>query len=185
MTTIFNSTSILNGHSWTIVTIFGHILLDAQEKYGERDKSYTILGIEINDLDYPQIWYPGNRKDIVIQITKDCINCMNQAVYQVAHETIHCIFATQGQPATVLEEGLATHFALEYCKNNGYGNWEIENKKYETAMSLVEQILRIDPEIILKIRDIQPTISLATKQDIIEINSNISDELAERLTQIF
>ncbi len=77
MDSIFKSQAITNGHSWTITTKFGHILKTAEEKYGERDKSYTLLGIELTNQGNPQIWYPGNCKNVSIQIIKYFLNDLN------------------------------------------------------------------------------------------------------------
>ena len=74
MPSIYSSTPIPNGHSWTIVSKLGHILQTAQSKYGDRDKCYTILGVELTDRDITQIWYLGNCKNVVIQIQSDCEN---------------------------------------------------------------------------------------------------------------
>jgi len=93
---------IPEGHSWTITSKFGHILRTAEEKYGERDKSYTILGVEFTTYIKPQIWYPGNCKHVSIQITINCLNDINRAIFQVAHETIHFLCPTGGQNANVL-----------------------------------------------------------------------------------
>lgn len=185
MSSIFISTLIPNGHSWTITTQLGRILQVAEEKYGKRDKSFTILGVELNNLDYPQTWFPGNRENIAIQITMDCVDDLNRAVYQVAHEIIHCLAPKIGLKATYLEEGLATHFSIEYARNNGYGLWSTDNPKYDTAMKLLEQLLILEPDIIIKLRQIQPILSLITKENIIEINPTIPETLADELTRVF
>jgi hypothetical protein len=185
MSLIFISTQIPNGHSWTITTKLGRILQEAESKYGERDKSFTILGVELNCLDYPQTWFPGNTKNIAIQITMECQNDLNRAVYQVAHEIIHCLSPKIGQKANYLEEGLATHFSIEFARNNGHGMWTTDNSKYETALRLIEQLFAIEPEIIVQLRQKQPILSLVTKENILEINSNIPECLADELIRIF
>jgi len=93
MNTIFISHPTSCGYSWTITSKLGHILRTAEERYGKRDHSYTILGVEFSQ-DGPQIWYPGNCKNIIIQISMNCIDDINRAVFQVAHEAIHCLSPT-------------------------------------------------------------------------------------------
>ncbi len=55
-----------NGYTWKLASLLGNMLHIAEELFGQRDPSYTILGIEIGS-DIPHIWYPGDRKHIVIQ----------------------------------------------------------------------------------------------------------------------
>jgi hypothetical protein len=183
MSSIFKSLQIPNGHSWTITTKFGHILRTAEERYGERDKSYTLLGIEFTNQGNPQIWYPGNCKNVSIQITENCLNDINRAVFQVAHETIHCLCPTGKQNANVLEEGLANLFSIEYCAENGHGNnWSSNKEEYTNASDLVNELLEFDKDIIKKLRVVQPTISLIDKALILEICPTIPEQLAETLT---
>jgi hypothetical protein len=186
MNSIFKSQPTSDGHSWTIMTKFGHILRTAEERYGERDKSYTLLGVEITNNGNPQIWYPGNCRNVCIQITEDCLSDLNRAVFQVAHETIHCLCPTGGQNANVLEEGLANLFSIEYCAENGHGkNWTSNKQEYTNASNLVTELLEFDNDIIKKLRAIQPILSLIDKKVILEINPNIPEELADALTEKF
>lgn len=70
---IFLSNRISDGYSWTIISRAGHILRVAESKYGKRDMSYTLLGVEFTSEERPQIWFPGNCGNIVIPITEDCV----------------------------------------------------------------------------------------------------------------
>jgi|GEM_PF-6247252 len=62
MNSIFKPQSTPTGHSWSITSKFGHILKTTEERYGERDKSYILLGLEFTTNGNPQTWYPGNCK---------------------------------------------------------------------------------------------------------------------------
>ncbi len=185
MSTIFISNPLPNGHSTTITSKFGHILNSAELKYGERDKSYTLLGIEFTSDVLPRIWYPGNCKNVIIQITMNCLNDINRAVYQVAHETIHCLSPTGGRNGNFLEEGLAVHFSIEYTRNNGNGIWLSGIPKYDVALRLIEQLFIIDQDIIKKLRQKEPIFSLMTKELLIMTNKNIPENLADNLTKKF
>lgn len=185
MSSIFISHQIPNGHSWTITSKLGHILRTTEDKYGPRDYSYTILGVEFNQDEHPRIWYPGNCKHIVIQISMNCINDINRAVFQVAHEAIHCLCPTGTKTANVLEEGLANLFSIEYTLANGNGVWTSNDQRYTDASELVKQLLSFDQEIIKKLRLVQPTISAIDKDLILKTNPNVPDVLADRLTRIF
>jgi hypothetical protein len=185
MPNIFCSTPINGGYSWTITSKLGDILLEAENRYGNRDQSYTILGVELTVNDHPQVWYPKNCNNIIIQITANCLDDMNRAVFQVAHEAIHCLSPSGGRNANVLEEGLADYFSIEYTKMNGHGAWSSSLASYQEASILVEQLLIIDQGSIKKARLIQPTLSLITKEVLMSINSNIPNELAEKLVSKF
>ena len=113
--TIFTAAPIQGGYSWTIISLLGTILDDAENLYGERDRSFNILGVELCDQVQPMTWYPGSwdgRKDVIIQITKDCETNINKAIFQVSHEVVHCLCPKPGRHANVLEEGLATLFSM-------------------------------------------------------------------------
>jgi hypothetical protein len=61
------------------------------------------------------IWYPGDRKHIVIQLSVNCLTDLPRACYQLAHECIHLLAPTGRQNANNLEEGLATLFSEDYA----------------------------------------------------------------------
>jgi hypothetical protein len=187
MSSLFISTPIHpSGHSWTITTKFGDILRTAESKYGDRDKSYTLLGVEFTTLGNPQIWYPGNCNHIAIQITIECLQDMNRAVFQMAHEAVHCLCPTGTARANYLEEGLACYFSIEYTKEHGHGvNWSYVGIKYQKALEYVKSLLAIDSEIIRKVRQNEPVLALVTKELLIEVNHKIPHDLAEKLTEEF
>jgi hypothetical protein len=165
---------------------FKIILMTAEEKYGKRDKSYTVLRIDFTDQEVPHIWYPDDCKNVVIRITENCKKDMNQAVFQIAHETIHCLCPTKKDTANILEEGLANLFSIEYCRENNHGSdWKATNQAYTDASNMVEALLEIDKDIIKKLRVIEPTISDITKEIILRVNSEISEGLANDLTKMF
>ena len=83
-----------DGYTWTLTSRIGNMLKDAEAMFGERDKLWTILGVEVcmDKGATPQNWYPGSpaRKDIAFQIipAKD----EQHACYQLAHEVIHSLW---------------------------------------------------------------------------------------------
>jgi hypothetical protein len=185
MSSIFISHPTPKGYTWTITSKLGHMLMTAEEKYGPRDNTYTILGIEFNQDEHPRIWYPENRKNVIIQISMNCLNDLNRAVFQVAHETIHCLCPTGVNRANVLEEGLANLFSIEYTLASGNGVWTSSSQNYTDATELVKQLLAFDPEIIKKIREVQPTISDIDSELILKVNSSVPEDLAINLTKRF
>ncbi len=186
MCTIFKCCYTDTGYTWTITSQLGHMLQDAEKLYGERDSSYTILGVEVSDDTVSQIWFPGNCKHIAVQITENCLNDLSQAVFQVAHEVIHLLSPVKFGETTVLEEGLATLFSIEYPRDNSFGDKvPLSGKNYMTAYTSVQKLLQIDPLIIKKMRESEPTISKIDAALITVTNSNVPPDLAIKLTEQF
>ncbi len=185
---IFKTQPISGGHTWSITTKLGHIIKIAETLYGKRDASYTLLGVELTKKKNPQIWFPnyGDSKNIVIQITENCLNDMDRAVFQVAHEAIHCLAPVKNNEVSVLEEGLATLFAIDYCTKNNHGkHWNAQKKEYVTAQKWVEKLIETDKHIIKKLRDLEPSFSKINKSLILKINPNVPEFLITALTKPF
>lgn len=185
--TIFTATPTEGGYSWTIISLLGTILKDAEGLYGERDRSFNILGVELCDQEQPQTWYPGGwngQKDVIIQITKDCENNLKKAIFQVSHEVIHCLCPKPGRHANVLEEGLATLFSTYESNKFGTG-YHPGSLLYISAMEIVEELLSYDETIIKKARMMEPDISLITKEMLLAFHPSIKDDLLEILLKPF
>lgn len=119
---IFTTKYIGSGYTFTVTSLWPAILLYAESLYGPRDRSFTIIGVEINNEDQPRTWYPiyDSQKYVAIQLTRECENDLCRAIFQVSHELIHCLCPKPGRHANVLEEGLASLFS------------EIAAQKYES-----------------------------------------------------
>ena len=70
----------------------GNILNEAEKLFGERNRNYTLLGVELIDRDYPQIWFPCNCGNIVIQITIDCLNNMDKAIFFKSLMNVYIVY---------------------------------------------------------------------------------------------
>lgn len=185
--TIFTAAPIQGGYSWTIISLLGTILDDAENLYGERDRSFNILGVELCDQVQPMTWYPGSwdgRKDVIIQITKDCETNINKAIFQVSHEVVHCLCPKPGRHANVLEEGLATLFSM-YESNKYRTGYHPDSLPYISAMGKVEELLRLDGSIIKKARTLELDISLITKEMLLGFHPSIKDDLLDILLKPF
>lgn len=104
--------------TWTLASRMGHILRFAEARYGTRDRSWTLLGVEFTSRDTPQVWYPtfdGIGDTIIIQLSRSAATDETRALFQLAHEVVHLLSpAGPGAQASVLEEGLATYTSLAY-----------------------------------------------------------------------
>ncbi len=141
-----------NGYTWTLTSRLSDMLYMAEELFGPRDYSYTILGIEFV-ADGPRIWYPGNRKHIIIQLDPSAAMDMSRACYQMAHETIHLLAPSGGQNANNFEEGVACYFAAYYmAKKLNKPNWQATLPSYKRALELVTPLLNKDIYCVRRIR---------------------------------
>lgn len=177
--------STKDGYTWTMSSRLGDTLRKAQELFGGRDMDYTILGVEFVLTDRPRIWYPGNCKNIIIQLDKHALEDIGQALYQLSHETVHCLSPKRKKIANVLEEGLATYFSVWYMQQSGFESWFPTLQEYKDAISLVKQLLAVDMELIKKVRQITPTISDIKPNDFFQINPNLDKDLLDKLCNPF
>ena len=146
----------------------------AENLFGPRDKSYSILGIEFVD-DGPYIWYPcmpkfsGETQDkhIIIKLSSSAKQNMSRACFQMAHETVHLLAPTGGQNAKNLEEGVACYFSLYYMvKQLNEPNWYYDMKSYNRALALVKPRIEEDICCVRRLRERQPSFKAMTKEDI-------------------
>ena len=166
---------------------FMDMLNQAEQLFGQRDLSWTFIGIEFKD-DAPYImYYPDNR--ISICLSPSVINFQPQAYYQLSHEVCHFLWPTGKNNANLLEEGVSTFFSYHY-ENNwdpklNYALPNIEKSKYVEPFNLFKELFKQDQEIIKKLRVIQPHISLLTKEDFASAGIAVSEELVDKLLEKF
>jgi hypothetical protein len=150
-------------YTWTLPSILGDMLDMAQRMFGERDHAYTLLGVEYCG-DQPRVWCPGNRGDLVVQVSVSCLDEPERACYQLAHECIHLLGPSGCSSATVLEEGLATWFAQYYLRERiGNPNWRSALYSYTRAQQQVEALLALDANAIRVLREEEPTFARMTR----------------------
>jgi hypothetical protein len=172
------------GYTWTLASRLGQILRIVEDLYGPRDMSYTVLGIEFGG-GVPQLWYPGAGRHIVVQITPECATDMQRACYQMAHESIHLLSPTGGTNTNTLEEGLATHFSARYMLHHFQAVWHAGPGSYHTACQYLEQLLALDAGIVRTLRQLQPTLSAITAEQIRSAHPGVTEGLATALAQPF
>lgn len=172
------------GYTWTLSSRLGSMLRIVQERFGPRDSSYTILGFEFGG-DIPQIWFPGNCRHVLIQLTPECATDTVRACYQLSHECVHLLAPSGGQNANNLEEGLATHFCHRYIVETFGVNWPSTIQSYAAARIAVEELLASDTSVIRRLRERQPCLPLVTPEDIISIAPGTRHDLAAFLCERF
>lgn len=155
-----------DGYTWTLASRLGDMLYVAQELFGERDASFTILGVEFVD-NGPRLWYPGNRNDIVIQLGPSAAVDMSQACYQLAHEVVHLLAPVVD--SNNFEEAVACYFSEFYMKSKfGQNNWHPIVPSYVRALALVAPRLNNDVQCIRRLRDKTPSFSLIEKVEFVK-----------------
>jgi len=180
------------GYTWTLASLLGSMLSLAENRFGKRDRTHTILGVEFVD-GIPQCWYPGNCGNVVVQLSIQCLREPDRACFQLAHEVIHLLAPSGGRNANVLEEGLATHFQSWYMANHYPPDWPrsgldwnaFECQSYVLAKGLVEELLILDPGIVRSIREREPMLSRVTSEMLTGRCAEVSRETADALTRRF
>ena len=173
-----------SGFTWTLASRLGQLIAFAEERFGPRDTTYCVLGTEFS-VSGPQVWFPGNRKHIVVQLSLNCLTNAQSALYELAHETVHLLAPREEKVASVLEEGLATLFSIQQMRRHyGQGWWDNRpgNANYYTAASQAQALLEQDSEAVKKLRQQEPRMSYITSEMIMHHCPSTSKELARALT---
>ena len=141
------------GYNWTLPYRLCDMLHLAEDLFGPRDSSYTILHIEPGH-EKPHIWFPSEAspKHLIIRLETDPSEDMSKACYQLAHETVHLLPPVKGN-ANNLEEGVATYFASYYMKvKMKQPTWNSGMESYEKVLEKVSPLFERDVKCIGKIR---------------------------------
>lgn len=173
-----------------LTDIFRDMLNCAEDQFGERDKSWTYIGLEFRD-DGPYIlYYP--RKQVAIVLSTSCSEFIPehpQLYYQLAHEVCHLLHPTGRADANVLVEGISTYFSKIYLETifpgSEYALKNIRKSKYFRAYQLVEKLLSNDPDSIKKIKGAFPNISSLTEKDLKSFGFQLSVVEVKELIQKF
>ena len=143
----------------TLTRFLGECITRVEFLFGERDKRFTPLGIEIvegwsgkvdnQDLFPPCLWFPPSDTEnhIIILLHPNVICCEALAKWQVAHESAHLLDPGKYGRASVLEEGIAAWFQNDFAplhKDVDIGNYEdaegIVKKHKEKIFSAIKKL---------------------------------------------
>ena len=138
-------------------------LADIERLFGQRDHSFTLVGIDIDKTpdNPPMIWFPNSgiatggverrSKHIVIRLNKNALTDPIRARWQLAHECVHLLDPwcpkIEGRTANVLEEVLATWF-----QNDRVSEAACHEEPYATAEKLVKPLIPKLTEAVKRIR---------------------------------
>ncbi|MEH2289305.1 hypothetical protein [Nostoc sp.] len=189
MATVQDSLVIANplpsgdGYTWTLASRLGEIISDIEAQFGKRDRSWTILGIEFCDSG-PKTWFPGDCGHIVIQLGSSAKEDPVQALFQLAHESVHLLDPVVSSFGTVLEEGLATYFSLQYIEQF-HSNYTTSDMNYATAARLTAHLLDINPMAIKELRSRGIKIAQITASQLLAVCPKLPKSIALALVTPF
>jgi hypothetical protein len=143
--------------SWTLTSRLCQMLSTAESWYGSQSPGYTLAGWELTTESQPNITLrprPNSQTNIIIQLTTNCFAFPLRAEFQMSHEVIHALSPRKRGTSSTLEEGIAVHFSIEYCRSLGSPPM-IGNARYESAYSLVVKMLQTHTNAVASLRDLR------------------------------
>ena len=170
------------GFTWTLASRLGQFLVEAEYQFGLRNRSFTILGVEFR-AGVPQVWFPGDCSNVVVQLGLPAMQEPNRAMFQLAHECVHLLDPAPGGTNN-LEEGLATNFALEIMLSLGV-DYSTGDPKYDVAYALVRELLAERPATAKELRTLYGPWRSITDQQIAAACPGINPSLAQQLASLF
>lgn len=173
-----------DGYTWTLASRVGAMLQEIENLYGERDKSWTFIGIEFEQ-NGPKIWFPGNCSNIAIQLNTNALNNEILAHYQLAHEVIHLLAPDGKMDAPNIEEGLATVYSEDFVLREHKRSNLTSMVSYVDAAERVRELLAFDALSIKKLRAIEPSFKKMTVDTFKAANLNFPDDKVAYLLSIF
>ena len=181
-------------HHWTLTSRLGHILEVYEETLGRRNRAYRILGVEFTTGKRPGTWYPdfGNGlQSVVVQLTEAARNNRNLALFQLGHEVFHLLEPIKpGGRGSVLEEGLASYFAIAYLDRIGIRGGEayVTEKNYKAAYEMVARLAKLHRDFysrLKRLRELNRSFSRISTDDIRAAFPHAPAAMARQLAQPF
>ena len=167
------------GYSWTLASRLGMLLSSVEALYGQRDRSFTILGIEFH-AGVPKVWFPNNCGNVIVQLSVSVLQDPGCALFQLAHECVHLLDPAPGGTNN-LEEGLATQFSL--APTSRY--FSAGDAKYDASCALVRAMVAERPDAARKLREIYGPWRCVTSDQILDVCPNLSTDVANQLAKPF
>ena len=92
--------------------LFEQIMAQTEAQFGPRDRTWQLGRIVVLGNDYPETTTIELLHVVVVRITESTRQFPMQAIYQLTHETVHCLSPHGRRDTLYFEEGLANHCAL-------------------------------------------------------------------------
>lgn len=173
-----------DGYTWTLASRLGAMLREIEILYGERDKSWTFVGVEF-EKNGPQNWFPGNCGNIAIQLNTNALNNAVLAHYQLAHEVVHLLAPDGKRGAPNIEEGLATVYSEDFVMREHQVSNLTNMASYVQAAKSVRELLAFDEHSIKKLRTVEPSFKNMTADTFKAANLNYPEDKVAYLLSTF
>ena len=172
-------------------------LADIEQWFGPRDRSFTLVGIDIDKTpgNVPRTWFPDSgiapddiqrrSRHVVIRLGPAALTGLARATWQLAHECFHLLDPwnpkVDGRPTNMLEEGLATWY-----QNSRVPEAEFHEGLYAAAEDLVRPLMDELPHAIKRIRKERGLRIGEIPPDILRVYcSGMSEDMSWKLCQPF
>ncbi len=153
---------------------------ELEEMYWERDRDFTIKKICFKG-DFPQIYFPNvfDKKIIEIWLSKSAKSNINQAWFQLAHESVHLLSPCKRTEVLVVEEGMAVDYSRLKVPN-----YFPREREYKYSCKKFQEWKKLNPDI-KSIHKEEPKISNWNVDILKKFTSNLSCDLATNLCTKF
>lgn len=172
-------------------------LADIEFRFGPRDRSFTLIGIDIDRTQskMPHLWFPDSgiaaedaekrSRHVVIRLGPNALTDPARARWQLAHECFHLLDPwnekVDARPSNWLEEGLAAWY-----QNSRVPEAEYHGGLYALAEDLVTLLMGELPNAITRIRRERGLrISAITPDVLREYCPGFGEETLQKLCQPF
>ncbi len=170
-------------YSWTLASRFGEMLEEVEKQFGARDLLWTILGIEFGPQEYPQLWYPGRRRQVLIMLSEKARMDPRRALFQLAGMVVHLLAPTGGDKAPVIEIGTSTLYSHTVSAVHDL-NFGASGARV-AAERLVIKLLTLQADAIKALRAKQPLFLKITPDHLMALDCGVTPELAATLCEPF
>jgi hypothetical protein len=137
------------GQTMTLARRVLELLVNVENRFGPRDRSSTFLGVEFCEQG-PRTWLFEEHRSALIQLSISAMNDVIRSAYQLAHECVHLLDPVR-PPVSVMEEGVAALFSLEYAQHL-QPSYSSSSPKYDAAGLLADRLLSRNPNSIKQLR---------------------------------
>jgi hypothetical protein len=125
-----------------------------------------------------------DRRHVSILLSLSARRDAARAIFQLAHETIHLLAPKGSRNAPVLEEGLATCFSHQMCREWG-STYHSADPAYLGAARIVQDFLDLYPDGVRTLREREPCFTKMTVDVIGKACPNVPPTLAVELCAPF
>lgn len=92
------------------------ILRVVEGRFGPRITGWKLRPVLVHGENFPQTMVSESDRTITVRLTELTRNHPLQAIYQLAHEAIHCLSPAARLDTLWFEEGLANHHAVTFAE---------------------------------------------------------------------